>query len=161
MNMLLIKQLSILSAVVGVILGLITVIPYVSLFSFILLLTCISAFILIYLKQNDLIGILSIKEGCISGAIVGFVSFLTFAVVYAPISIVVGTLIPAYPQKHFIYFITDFGTFIVTLFIILFIAGISALFNGFTGLITAYLYQMITGVKKGNDENNSIDFNIE
>ena len=161
MNLLLIKQLSIISAIAGVILGLITVIPYISLFSFIILLTCISAFILVYLKQNDLIGILSIKEGCISGAIIGFVSFMAFAIVYAPISIVLSTLIPNYPQKHFLYFITDFGTFIVTLFILLFIAGIGALFNGFTGLITAYAYQMITGIKKGNDENNSIDFNIE
>ena len=161
MNLLLIKQLSIISAITGVIFGLITVIPYVSLFSFIILLTCISAFILIYLKRNDLIGILSIKEGCISGAIVGFVSFIAFSIAYAPVSIVLATLIPAYPQKHFLYFITDFGTFIVTLFIIIFIAGISALFNGFTGLITAYLYQMVTGIKKGNDENNSIDFSIE
>ena len=161
MNLLLIKQLSIISAIAGVILGLVTVIPYISLFSFIILLTCISAFILVYLKQNDLIGILSIKEGCISGAIIGFVSFMAFAIVYAPISIVLSTLIPTYPQKHFLYFITDFGTFIVTLFILLFIAGIGALFNGFTGLITAYAYQMITGIKKGNDENNSIDFTVE
>ena len=102
MNLLLIKQLSIISAIAGVILGLITVIPYISLFSFIILLTCISAFILVYLKQNDLIGILSIKEGCISGAIIGFVSFMAFAIVYAPISIVLSTLIPNYPQKHFL-----------------------------------------------------------
>ena len=161
MNLLLIKQLAIISAFAGIIFGLITVIPYVSLFSFIILLTCISVFVLVYLKRNDLIGILSIKEGCISGAIIGFVSFMAFSVVYAPLSSILGALITAYPQKHFLYFITDFGTFIVTLFILIFVGGISALFNGFSGLITAYAYQMITGIKKGNDENNSIDFTVE
>jgi hypothetical protein len=41
------------------------------------------------------------------------------------------------------------------------IAGLSALFNGFTGLIVAYLFELITGLKKDNNENNSIDFTIE
>lgn len=161
MNLLLIKQLAIISAFAGIILGLITVIPYISLFSFIILISCISVFVLVYLKQNDLIGILSIKEGCISGAIIGFVSFVAFSIVYAPLSSILGALIASYPQKHFLYFITDFGTFVVTLFILLFVGGISALFNGFSGLITAYAYQLITGIKKGNDENNSVDFTVE
>ena len=101
----------------------------------------------VYLKQNDLIGIISIKEGCIFGAIIGFVSFLTFSIIYAPISSILGTLISAYPQKHFIYFVTDFGTFVITVFILLFMAGLSALFNGFSGLVTAYLYEIFTGIK--------------
>ncbi|MBE7702508.1 MAG: hypothetical protein E7Z89_00500 [Cyanobacteria bacterium SIG28] len=161
MNLLLIKQLAIISAIAGVIIGLITVIPYVSLVSFLILLTCVSVFVLVYLKQNDLIGIISIKEGCIFGAIIGFVSFLTFSIIYAPISSILGTLISAYPQKHFIYFVTDFGTFVITVFILLFMAGLSALFNGFSGLVTAYLYEIFTGIKKETDENNSIDFTVE
>ena len=60
MNLLLLKQLSILSAFAGAILGLITVIPYVSMLSFLVLVLCLSAFILAYLKQNDFIGIISI-----------------------------------------------------------------------------------------------------
>ena len=40
-------------------------------------------------------------------------------------------------------------------------AGISALFNGFAGLVTAYVYELITGIKKGKDENSSIDFEIK
>ena len=80
MNLLLLKQLSILSAFAGAILGLVTVIPYLSLLSFLILIFCLSAFILTYLKQNDLIGIISIREGCIFGAVIGFVSFIAFSV---------------------------------------------------------------------------------
>ncbi len=65
MNLLLLKQLSILSAFAGAILGAITIIPYISLLTFLIAVTCLSAFVLAYLKQNDLIGIISIKEGCI------------------------------------------------------------------------------------------------
>ena len=161
MNILLLKQLAIISAFAGAIMGVITVIPYVSLVSFLILLTCVSVFVLVYLKQNDLIGIISIKEGCIFGALIGFVSFLTFSIIYAPISVIIGSLISSYPQKHFIYFVTDFGTFVITIFILLFMAGISALFNAFSGLVTAYIYELFTGIKKDNDENNSVDFTIE
>ena len=48
MNLLLLKQLSILSAFAGVILGLVTIVPYVSFISFMILILCLSAFILAY-----------------------------------------------------------------------------------------------------------------
>jgi hypothetical protein len=37
----------------------------------------------------------------------------------------------------------------------------SALFNGFTGMVTAWIYEIITGLKKENNQNNSIDFEIK
>ena len=92
MNLLLLKQLSILSAFAGAILGLITIIPYVSMLSFLILILCLSAFILAYLKQNDLIGIISIREGCIFGAVIGFVSFISFSILYTPLSMLFGCL---------------------------------------------------------------------
>ena len=45
--------------------------------------------------------------------------------------------------------------------LMLLMAGISALFNGFTGLVTAYVYELITGIKKEANENNSVDFTID
>lgn len=162
MNLLLLKQLSILSAIAGVIFGLVTVIPYISFFSFLILITCLSAFILAYLKQNDLIGIISIREGCIFGAVIGFVSFLTFSVAFAPISMLLGWLIPSYTQGFLRFFISaGFGSFIVMLLLIVLMAGISALFNAFAGLVTAYVYELISGIKKDADENNTVDFRIE
>lgn len=161
MNLLLLKQLAILSAFAGAILGFITVIPYVSAISFFLLILCLSAFVLAYLKQNDLIGLISIREGCIFGSIIGFVSFLAFAVIYTPISMLLGWLIPSYTQGFMRFFLSSFGSFVVMLLLIIFMAGISALFNAFSGLITAYVYELITGIKKEPNENTSIDFEIK
>ena len=161
MNLLLLKQLSILSAFAGVILGLITVIPYLSLISFLITILCLSAFILVYLKQNELIGIISIREGCIFGALIGFVSFLAFSVAYTPISMLLGWLIPSYTQGFLRFFLTSFGSFVVMIMLIVLMAGISALFNGFAGLVTAYVYELITGIKKENNQNSSVDFEIK
>lgn len=161
MNLLLLKQLAILSAFAGAIFGFITVIPYVSAFTFFVLIFLFSAFILVYLKQNDLIGIISIREGCIFGAIIGFVSFIAFALVYTPISMILGWLLPAYTQGFMRFFLSSFGSVVVMILLIIFMAGISALFNGFAGLVTAYIYELITGVKKEANENTSIDFEIK
>ena len=160
MNLLLLKQLSILSAFAGAILGFITIIPYVSFISFMLLILCLSAFVLAYLKQNELIGIISVREGCIFGAVIGFVSFLAFAVVFTPISMLLGWLIPSYTQGFMRFFLGSFGSFIVMIFLIIFMGGISALFNAFSGLVTAYVYELITGIKKENNQNSSVDFVI-
>ena len=160
MNLLLLKQLSILSAFAGAILGFITIIPYVSFISFMLLILCLSAFVLAYLKQNELIGIISVREGCIFGAVIGFVSFLAFAVVFTPISMLLGWLIPSYTQGFMRFFLGSFGSFIVMIFLIIFMGGISTLFNAFSGLVTAYVYELITGIKKENNQNSSVDFEI-
>lgn len=161
MNLLILKQLSILSLFAGAILGFVTIIPYLSLFSFLILVLCLSAFILVYLKQNDLIGIISVREGCIFGAVIGFVSFIAFSIVYTPISILLGWLVPAYTQGFLRFFLSSFGSVIVMILLMILMAGMSALFNGFAGLVTAYVYELITGVKKEANENNTIDFTIE
>ena len=161
MNLLLLKQISILSLFAGAILGLITVIPYVSLFSFLILVLFLSAFIIAYLKQNDLIGIISIREGCIFGAVIGFVSFVAFSITYTPISMLLGWIFPVYSQGFLRFFLTNFGSFIVLILLMILMGGISALFNGFTGLVTAWVYELLSGVKKEANENNTVDFSIE
>lgn len=162
MNLLLLKQLCLLSAFAGACLGLIGVLSYPTfVISILILMLVLAAIILVYLKQNDLIGIINIREGCIFGAIIGFVSFAGFSVVFAPISMLVGWLIPSYTLGWLRFFMTGFGTFIVMLFLLIFMGGISALFNAFSGLVTAYVYELITGIKKENNQNSSIDFEIK
>ena len=161
MNLLLLKQLSILSAFAGVILGLVTIVPYLSLFSFLILIVCLSAFVIVYLKQNELIGLISVREGCIFGAVIGFVSFIAFSIVYAPISMLLGWLFPSYTQGFLRFFMTSFGSVVVMILLMILMAGISAMFNAFTGLVTVYVYELITGIKKNPDENTSVDFEIK
>jgi hypothetical protein len=49
--------------------------------------------------------------------------------------------------------------FFVTIMIIFFVSILSALMNAFAGLTTAYVYEILSGIKKEQNEN--IDFEIK
>lgn len=161
MNLLLLKQLSILGLIAGAFVGLVATIPFLFWICILVAMFWISAFILVYLKQNNYIGIINVREGSIFGAVIGFVSFIAFSVIFIPVSSLLGLIFKTYSLDVLRFFMNDFGSFIVLILLVVSTAGLAALFNGFTGLITAYLYELITGVKKENNENNSVDFTIE
>ena len=162
MNLIILKQLAILSAIAGTALGLITLIPYVGYLSFLAAFVFLSAIMICYLKKNDLIGIINIQEGAIYGAVIGIVSFAAFLIVLAPLAALIGVFIKTYPLGFFGYLFNNFGSFFFsTIPLAIFAVLMSALFNGFTGMVTAWVYEIITGLKKENNQNNSIDFEIK
>lgn len=159
MNPLLVKQTAILSAILGGILGVLTLIPFVRNFSFMLLVLGIAAVVIIYMKKNDLIGIIDIKEGAILGAIIGFVSFIAFSVVYVPLVALVGLIFKNY-YTFGITFMLKSG-FFVLIMLVIFLGILSALMNAFAGLVTAYVYEVLTGVKKEEKKDENVDFEIK
>lgn len=162
MNLIILKQIAILSAVAGALLGVVSLIPYVAYVTFLIAFAFLSAFLISYLKKNDLIGIINPQEGAIYGAVIGIVSFAAFLVVLAPLASIIGLVFKNYPLGFFGYLFNNIGSFFfATIPLAAFSILMSALFNGFTGLVTAWVFELITGVKKENDENNSIDFEIK
>ena len=160
MNILLLKQVALFSAMIGGVIGIITLIPFIGTLSFLTLILFLSAIIIVYLKRHDLLGIIDMREGAILGAVIGFSSFIAFFVVFAPLSILIGLLIRTYYVGHLLrMFITDFGGFFVMILLLFFLALISALMNAFSGLTTAYVYELLSGLKKAENEN--IDFEIK
>lgn len=158
MNQLLIKQTAILSTILGAIIGVLTLIPFVRNFSFTILILCISAVVLIYMKRNELIGIINVKEGAVLGAIIGFVSFIAFSIVFVPLVALVGLIFKNYYTFGISYLLRASGFFVLVVLII-FLGLLSALTNAFAGLVTAYVYEVLSGVKK--EENENIDFEIK
>ena len=158
MNALLVKQTAILSAILGGILGLLTLIPFVRNFSFMLLILCVSAVILVYMKKKDLIGVIDLKEGAVLGGIIGFVSFIAFSVVFVPLVTIVGLIFTKYYTFGIKYLMQASGFFVLVM-ILLFLALLSALMNAFAGLTTAYAYEILSGMKKEQNEN--VDFEIK
>ena len=160
MNILLLKQVALFSALIGGAIGVITLIPFVGTLSFLTLILFLSAIIIVYLKKHDLIGIIDMKEGAILGAVIGFASFITFFIVFAPLSILIGFLAKGYYVGHVLrIFFENFGGFFVMIMLLFFLALISALMNAFSGLTTAYVYELLSGLKKAENEN--IDFEIK
>ena len=159
-NELLLKQIAILSAIAGAALGFLTIFPYINIFSLSILVICLAAGILVYMKRENLIGIFDMREGAILGAVIGFVSFIAAAIVYVPCDIILGLIPLPIFKAHFIirFFFNSFGSVIVMFMLIFFIALLSALMNGFAGLATSYVYELLTGLKK--ESNESVDFEI-
>lgn len=160
MNILLLKQVALFSALIGGAIGVITLIPFIGTLSFLTLILFLSAVIIVYLKKHDLIGIIDMKEGAILGAVIGFASFITFFIVFAPLSILIGFIAKGYYVGHLLrIFFENFGGFFVMIMLLFFLALISALMNAFSGLTTAYVYELLSGLKKAENEN--IDFEIK
>ena len=160
MNPIVVKQTAILSAILGAILGVLTLIPFVRNFSFMLLILCISAVIIVYMKKNDLIGIIDAKEGAILGAIIGFISFIAFSIVFVPLVTIVGAIFKGYYTFGITYMFRVSGFFVLVMLVV-FLGMLSALMNAFSGLVTAYLYEVLTGMKKEEKEQEQIDFEIK
>lgn len=160
MNILLLKQVALFSALIGGAIGVITLIPFIGTLSFLTLILFLSAIIIVYLKKHDLIGIIDMKEGAILGAVIGFASFITFFIVFAPLSILIGFIAKGYYVGHLLrIFFENFGGFFVMIMLLFFLALISALMNAFSGLTTAYVYELLSGLKKAENEN--VDFEIK
>lgn len=160
MNQIVIKQTAILSAILGGILGLLTLIPFVRNFSFMLLILAVAAVVIVYMKRNDLIGIIDVREGAILGAIIGFVSFIAFSIVYVPLVTLVGFIFKGYYTYGISMLLMTSGFFVLVILVV-FMAILSALMNSFAGLVTAYVYEVLTGVKKEEKEEENIDFEIK
>ena len=161
MNEIILKQIAILSAIAGGALGALSLIPYVNIFTLTILFLCVAAFVLVYMKRENLIGIFDLREGAILGSIVGFVSFVAASVVYIPIDLLLGIIPLPILQSHFFlkYFFNSFGGILVLLMLVFFAALISALMNAFAGLATSYVYEILTGFKK--EENESVNLEIK
>lgn len=161
MNQLIVKQTAILSAILGGILGVLTLIPFVRNFSFMLLILCISAVIIVYMKKNELIGIIDVREGAILGAIIGFISFVAFSIVFVPLVSIIGLIFKGYYTYGILYLLQASGFFVLVM-LMGFLAILSALMNSFSGLVTAYIYEILSGIKKEElQDKEDVDFEIK
>lgn len=145
----LIKSSLTLGAILGAILGVILLIPFINGFSCLILFTLVGAGVVFYLKRNAFVGILSVQDGAMVGAISGFIALISASIVYLPISYILG-LIFSPSSKAGATLISSFivasYSIFVMLMLVFFIALLSSLFNAFSGLIAAYIYERIENI---------------
>ncbi len=159
MNFLIVKQVGILSFIFGAVLGFITLFPVLNLIAFLFAMFVVGGAMVVFLKKFNLIGLINIREGAVIGAIAGFASFLGLCAVFLPVSSLIGLIFSKYTGDFFSMFFSSFGAFVIGLFLIFFSALMSALLNSFAGIFAVWMYEFITGVKKGDNEN--INFEIK
>ena len=141
-----IKTIAFLSAIAGGILGLVLLIPVLNVISCLLLFTVIGAGLIIYLKKNALIGIVTIHQGAILGAIAGFISMTAASVIYLPLSylinFVIGMIHKTSLASSFSLLTASYSLFVIAM-LVFFMAMLSALFNAFTGMVAAFVFEKL------------------
>jgi len=146
MNIIFVKQISILSLVFGAVLGLITLIPYIGLLSFLICSFAAGSLIIYYMQKIELIGEFDTKAWTIYGAISGFVCFIGFCITFIPLATLIGLF--AKTSYYVGVSIMLRNSFILTIIMALFVATINALLNGFGAMTTSYVLELIKNNKQ-------------
>ena len=157
MNFNFIKKVALESAVLGAIVGGITLIPYINFFSFLFLVFLVAPFVLIKLKKQNQIGILDTQESAMWGIIIGLAAFSGFFVVFTPLCGILGVF---FKTGVYLTFKTLWGIGGGIPFIIMsyFMIGIIvALFNAFSAATAEYIYQQVKSLSKEKNETFKIE----
>lgn len=138
MNISLLKLIFIISVILGVIFGLLTLLPYVGIFAFLILITLTSTIVMGILIKNKILQLDSIPESAAIGAIIGFISFAAFSVVYMPFVLVLLKVFKYYTNYGVALALNNSNIFVIIV-ISTFLAILSAVINAFTGFVFYYV----------------------
>lgn len=136
-----IKQMSVFSTILGLLLGVLTIIPFIGQFAFFALIVLSTPIVFVYMKKLEMIGIMDIKQGAIYGSIIGFVAFIAFCISFMPLAVIISFISKG---SHYLWagLLIKNGFFILIM-LILFVSVLVALMNAFSGLVTMYIYNQI------------------
>lgn len=146
-NWILLRQISVLSIFFGVLLGCITLIPYIGTVSFVFLICFMAPLVISILIKYGCLSLNSIKDSVLIGAIAGFVSYVGFSIVYVPISVIL---------MKFFHLAANYGVglmmqnanFFILVVISVFLGVLGATVNAFTGFLTFCVLDLINSVRK-------------
>ena len=146
-NYTLLRQISVLSIFFGLLLGAITLIPYVGTFSFIFLICFMAPFVIWILVKYNCLSLTSIKDSVIVGAIAGFVSYMGFSILYVPVSVVLMKFFHL-AANYGVGFMLQNASFFILIVVSIFMGVLGATVNAFTGFLTFYVIDFLNSVRK-------------
>ena len=146
-NFILLKQIAILSAFFGAVLGALTLIPYLGVISFVFLICFISPLVIWILVKYNCLSLSSIKDSVITGAISGFIAYMGFSIIYVPISVILMKLFHISANVGVGYMLGN-ASFFLLLILSLFMGVLGATVNAFTGFLTFYVLDFINSIEK-------------
>ena len=88
MNKLLFQQITFFSSVLGGLLALITLLPFIGQIGFFILMCFASVVVILLMMKLELIEFYEVKESVVVGALIGAISYIAFSIIYIPIVII-------------------------------------------------------------------------
>lgn len=140
MNKSVFKIILLLSIFMGIVSGVLTIVPYAGEIVFWLLITIAAPLIILFLTKMEVLEISTVRQSAVIGGLIGFVSFLAFCAVYIPAVIVLAKFFNYSVNPGVSMFLTN-ATFGLMIMLAVFMGILSATINAFSGFVTYYLIE--------------------
>ena len=158
MNKSIVKIMMLLSIFLGIVSGLLTIVPYIGEIIFWLLITITAPVVVIFLTRVGLLEMVSVRQSTVIGALIGFVSFLAFSIVYIPIVVMLAKFFNYSPNLGVSMFLSN-ATFGLIILLSVFMGILSATINAFSGFVAYYLIEFNKSAETSK-KNDYTQFNI-
>ena len=145
MNVSLLKVITILSCIIGIICGFVALLPYLGGFAFFTTVCLSSLIVIILLMRSGVLKLDTIPESLTIGAIIGFISYLAFSIIYIPLVILMIRVFH-YATNYGISIILGHANLFVILVLSIFMAVISATINAFTAFMIYYITEVFNNM---------------
>ena len=151
MNKTILKQAAFLSIFLGAALGVITVIPFLGDIAFWILMCLSTAAVILFMTKLEMLSVKSVQESAVLGAIIGFISFIGFSVLYIPLIIALAKFFQIYPNYGVSMALSNASLGLIIVLVI-FMAVLCATINAFSGFLTYYGMDFFRILNEKEDE---------
>ena len=151
MNKTILKQAAFLSIFLGAALGVITVIPFLGDIAFWILMCLSAAAVILFMTKLEMLSVKSVQESAVLGAIIGFISFIGFSVLYIPLIIALAKFFQIYPNYGVSMALSNASLGLIIVLVI-FMAVLCATTNAFSGFLTYYGMDFFRILNEKEDE---------
>lgn len=147
----LLKLILLISAFIGGLGAVLTFIPFVGQVAFWILLCFASVIVMVFLMRTGLLELYTVQESVTIGAIVGFVSFMVFCIIYVPVVIILLKFFNYY-SNYGVAVMLKAASFWIIFILSVFMAILSATINAFTGFLTFYVSEFMKTLDKNEEK---------
>lgn len=151
MNKSILKIMFLLSIFLGIVSGMLTIVPFIGEIVFWLLITIAAPLVIVFLSRTGLLEINTVRQSTVIGGLIGFVSFLAFAAVYIPIVVVLAKFFNYSPNLGVSMFLSN-ATFGLIILLAIFMGVLSATINAFSGFVAYYIIEFDKSVKNPKND---------
>lgn len=141
MNISLFRLIAIMSGFIGLVCGFLSLLPYLDGIAFFVLICFAAVIVMGLLMKSTILRIESTAEGITIGAIIGFISYIAFSIIYLPL-IIISARVFHYSPNYSIAIFASHANLFILLVISVFIAIVSATINAFTGFLVYYITEL-------------------
>ncbi len=145
MNKVVIKNIIVLSLIFGMVMGLLSPVPYIGLIMLFGLLLGSAPVAMIYMIMDAKLDLTTAKDSIIHGAVAGLSANLTFASIYCVLIVLLSKIFHYNPNLFLTAMVENSPIWLLGAFII-FLGVLCATTNAFTGFATFYIINFIRDI---------------